>query len=88
MTNLIAILSLCCTLSLSPDQGRLRQCQVLDTKPTTVNLVIDSSTKVLLNGRPWSIKKIPQGAEVIRLEVGANKETIILIEFRTKSHGK
>jgi hypothetical protein len=47
-------------------------------------LVISDKTEVVLDGKVCKMEDVPKNAEVIRLEVGTDKKSVLRIHFRTK----
>jgi hypothetical protein len=47
-------------------------------------LVITGKTTILLDGRSCTYAEVPEGAEIIRLELAADKKTVLAIHFRSK----
>jgi hypothetical protein len=46
--------------------------------------VLTSGTEILLNGKPCSYEEIPGHASIVRMEVAADKKTVLKIHFRTR----
>jgi hypothetical protein len=45
--------------------------------------VVTHRTKVLLNGKPCKYKDVPDHARIVRMEVAADKKTVLKVYFRT-----
>ena len=46
--------------------------------------VLTSETEILLNGKPCSYEEIPDHASIVRMDVAADKKTVLKIHFRTQ----
>ena len=46
--------------------------------------VVTHRTEVLLNGKPCRYEEIPSHASIVRMEVAADKKTVLKIHFRTR----
>src|SRR6266852_7375546 len=47
-------------------------------------LVISDSTEVMVDGKVCKLEEVPKTAEVVLLEVGKDKKSVLKIHFRTK----
>jgi hypothetical protein len=45
---------------------------------------VTEQTEVFLNGQPCHYEDVPADASVVRMQVGADKKTVIRIHFRTR----
>jgi hypothetical protein len=45
--------------------------------------VVTGQTEVLLNGKPCRYEEVPGHASIVRMEVAADKKTVLKIHFRT-----
>ena len=46
--------------------------------------VVTERTEILLNGKPCRYEEVPQDAWVVRMEVAADKKTVLKIHFRVR----
>jgi hypothetical protein len=45
--------------------------------------VVTNQTEVLLNGKPCRYEEVPGHASILRMEVAADKKTVLKVHFRT-----
>ena len=50
---------------------------------TRSEYVLTRQTEVLLNGKPCKYENVPADARIVRMEVAADKKTVLKIHFRT-----
>jgi hypothetical protein len=50
---------------------------------TRSEFVVTDRTEVLLDGRPCRYEEVPGNARVVRMEVAADKKTVLTIHLRT-----
>lgn len=69
-----------------PDVRRdlLSQCEKADPPRQDVRLVLTDKTEIRLDGRACKLQDIPRGADVIQVDVAADRKTILRIHFRSK----
>ncbi len=53
-------------------------------KPEKQQLVITAQTEILLDGQACKLKEIPGTAEVVTIELAADKKTVLKLHFRSK----
>jgi hypothetical protein len=53
-------------------------------KPEKQQLVITAQTEILLDGQACKLKEIPGTAEVVAVELAADKKTVLKLHFRSK----
>jgi len=46
--------------------------------------ILTSRTEILLNGQPCRYEEIPSHASIVRMEVAADKKTVLKIHFRVR----
>ena len=51
---------------------------------TKSEFVLTDQTEILLNGKPCKYEEIPGHARIERMEVAADKKTVLKIHFRTR----
>ena len=47
-------------------------------------LVVNDETDIALDGKPCKLADIPEGAEIIRLDVAADKQSIRVLHYRSE----
>ncbi|MDB5311230.1 MAG: hypothetical protein JWO38_5432 [Gemmataceae bacterium] len=70
-----------------PDVESIRPTPPAPAPATTVpdgQFKLTADSEVLLNGRACEYKDVPKEATVVRIELSADRKTILKIEFRTK----
>ncbi len=55
------------------------------TRGTRPEYRLTNETEILLDGKPCRYEAIPANARIIRMEVGADKKTVLKILFRTRN---
>jgi hypothetical protein len=50
---------------------------------TESEFIVTNRTEVLLNGKPCRYEEVPEHAGIVRMEVAADKRTVLKIHFRT-----
>jgi hypothetical protein len=51
---------------------------------TRSEYVVTHQTQILLNGKPCKYEEVPPDASIVRMEVAADKKTVLKIHFRTR----
>jgi len=54
------------------------------TRGTRPEYVLTNETEVWLNGKPCRYEAVPADASIVRMEVAADKKTVLKIYFRTR----
>jgi hypothetical protein len=50
---------------------------------TQSEFIVTEGTEILLNGKPCKYADVPASASIVRMEVAADKKTLLKIHFRT-----
>ncbi len=53
-------------------------------RETEPEFVVTNQTEVLLNGKACRYEEVPSQARIVRMEVAADKKTVLKIHFRTR----
>ena len=53
------------------------------TRAARPEYVLTNETEILLDGKPCRYEAVPANASIIRMEVGADRKTVLKILFRT-----
>jgi hypothetical protein len=53
--------------------------------PARPEYVLTHDTEILLDGKPCRYEDVPANARIIRMEVGADKKTVLKVLFRTRN---
>jgi hypothetical protein len=59
------------------------QTQVTTEAPSS-DFVVTEQTEIILNGKPCKYKDVPGHATILRMELRADKRTVLRIHFRTR----
>lgn len=52
--------------------------------PTSANVVLTEQTEIKLDGRACKLAEVPGNAEIVLIDLAADKKTVLRIHFRLK----
>jgi hypothetical protein len=83
MQALALLILMLCPATLTPTREKSIADQV-NVAPKPRQLVVTDDTVIEVDGKKCGFKDVPDGAEVIQIEVGKDGKTVLKLGFRTK----